>query len=90
MARSKPTTRRAHALQEVPLATLLLDPNNFRFVDRSEYKNVEESKIAGAQVQRRALNLVLGPGQSNIVDLIDSFKANGWLPVDQIQVRTHS
>lgn len=90
MARSKPTTRRAHALQEVPLATLLLDPNNFRFVDRSEYKNVEESKIAGAQVQRRALNLVLGPGQSNIVDLIDSFKANGWLPVDQIQVRKHS
>ncbi|WP_173179958.1 AAA family ATPase [Desulfosarcina ovata] len=43
--------------------------------------------MTDADVQRRTNNILLGKNGENVRDLIDSFRKNGFLPVDQIQVR---
>lgn len=69
------------------LKNLFLDPNNYRFIDNENHKHVEEELILDAQVQKRTRNFIEGKGLENIRDLIASFKANGFLDVDIIQVR---
>ena len=73
--------------QSVSLQNLLLDPNNYRFRDADSYVTVEENDVAKPDVQRRTSGLLLGRNAENIRDLNESFKKNGFLPVDQIQVR---
>lgn len=69
------------------LKNLLLDPNNYRLINEPEYTLVPEVNAKDAQVKRRTFRLLAGVKNQNIRDLIDSFKANGYLPVDQIQVK---
>ncbi|HTN85032.1 MAG TPA: AAA family ATPase [Sorangium sp.] len=76
-----------HSTLEVPLRNLFLDPNNFRFADHPEYRDVAEDKLTDAQAQKRTLRIVLGQNLDGVEDLIDSLRKSGWLPVDQIQVR---
>lgn len=66
---------------------LLLDPNNYRFIDKNDYKKVEDKDIADPQIQKRTMHFLLGKNRENIRDLIASFKENGFLPVDQIQAK---
>jgi AAA15 family ATPase/GTPase len=66
---------------------LLLDPNNYRFIDKKDYKKVEDKNIADPQIQKRTMHFLLGENRENIKDLIASFKENGFLPVDHIQVK---
>src|SRR5690554_1806480 len=66
---------------------LLLDPNNYRFIDKAEYLPVPSSDIASPRIQQRTLNFLLGNKNNNISDLISSFKTNGFLDIDQIQVK---
>ena len=61
------------------LNRLLLDPNNYRFIDRPEYKPVSDGQIAESRIK--------GRNNENIEDLINSFKTNGVLRQDPIQVR---
>ena len=65
---------------------LILDPNNYRFKDSTEYKSVEKANVADARVQQRTLNFILGKNNGNVKDLISSFTTNGFLDIDQIQV----
>jgi len=65
---------------------LILDPNNYRFKDRPEYKPVEQANVADTRVQQRTLNFILGKNNGNVKDLISSFSTNGFLDIDQIQV----
>lgn len=69
------------------LKNLYLDPNNYRFVDNSNYVQVPEDKIFDENIQRRSSTFIEGKKRSNISDLIASFKSNGFLDVDVIQVR---
>jgi AAA15 family ATPase/GTPase len=69
------------------IKNLLLDPNNYRFIDRPDYKTVPENEVADARVQQRTQNFVAGKNNENISDLITSFKTNGFLDIDQIQVK---
>jgi AAA15 family ATPase/GTPase len=69
------------------LDTLLLDPNNYRFIDRADYKPVPDDQVADPRIQTRALNFILGKNQENVKDLISSFTSNGFLDIDQIQVK---
>ena len=69
------------------LKNLCLDPNNYRFIDAETYAPVDDTDIINEDVQRRTSSLILGKNAENIRDLIDSFRKNGFLPVDQIQVR---
>lgn len=77
----------ASQTKRVPLKNLYLDPNNYRFIDAEEYRPVTEEKLFDEDIQRRTMALILGRNYENVRDLLDSFKKNGWLPVDQIQVR---
>jgi len=82
-------------IKEVPRATktsrnlknLYLDPNNYRFVDNENHRFVEEINLLDPQIQKRSRTFIEGKGQENIRDLLASFKANGFLDVDIIQVR---
>ena len=69
------------------LDRLLLDPNNYRFIDKPEYKKVLNDQLDDAHVQQRTLNFLLGKNNSNVKDLISSFTTNGFLDIDQIQVK---
>jgi AAA15 family ATPase/GTPase len=71
----------------VNIDELLLDPNNYRFIDRAEYKPVEDNQVSDKRVQQRALNFIVGKSNENIKDLISSFTTNGFLDIDQIQVK---
>lgn len=66
---------------------LLLDPNNYRFIDKAEYKFVADEELSNPRIQQRTQNFLQGNKNSNILDLISSFKSNGFLDIDQIQVR---
>lgn len=66
---------------------LLLDPNNYRFIDNLDYKPVGKKDIADARIQQRTYNFLVGKEEVNIQDLIKSFKYNGVLKLDPIQVR---
>lgn len=69
------------------LKSLFLDPNNYRFRDSEAYTFVADNNVTSTDVQRRTQGLVSGKNNENLKDLLDSFKKNGFLPVDQIQVR---
>ncbi len=66
---------------------LLLDPNNYRFIDKPEYKLVPDNQLADERIQIRTSNFIAGKNNENIKDLIVSFKTNGFLDIDQIQVK---
>ena len=69
------------------LNRLLLDPNNYRFIDRPEYKPGSDGQIAESRIQQRTAEFLKGRNNENIEDLINSFKTNGVLRQDPIQVR---
>ena len=79
---------RASRNRKVALGNLYLDPNNnYRFIDQSDYVFVPEDAIADPDIQRRTTAFLLGKNAEEVSDLVASFKKNGWLAVDQIQVR---
>lgn len=69
------------------LKNLFLDPNNYRFVDNLNYKEVSEENLIDLNIQKRTRSFIEGTRRENIKDLISSFKTNGFLDVDVIQVR---
>lgn len=67
------------------IKNLYLDPNNYRFVDNKDYVRVLDEHITDERVQRRTRSFIEGNKLERIKDLVDSFKANGFLKVDVIQ-----
>lgn len=70
----------------VLLSNLYLDPNNYRFIDSPNYIMVNDHNITNDNIQKRTYNFIVGEKNSGIEDLLKSFKTNGYLEVDQIQV----
>lgn len=66
---------------------LLLDPNNYRFIDNKDYIQIPEDQIFEKRIQDRTFNFLVGRNLENISDLIISFKTNGVLKLDPIQVK---
>lgn len=79
--------RLGHNTKKVSLRKLYLDPNNFRLIHEVEQMDVEDFRVKEKDVAQRTYRLILGDKNQHIQDLIQSFKENGYLPVDQIQVR---
>jgi len=77
-------------MRRVSLKNLWLDPNNYRLIHEPEYVEVPVDQVKEKTVARRTARLLAGERNQNIQDLIESFRANGYLPVDQIQVREFS
>ncbi|MBC3933164.1 AAA family ATPase [Undibacterium curvum] len=73
--------------RRVSLRNLFLDPNNFRIIHEPDQKQVSDNEVKNRDVMHRTLRLVCGDKNQGIQDLIDSFKTNGYLRVDQILVR---
>ena len=73
--------------KKVNISQLLLDPNNYRFMDSEQYVKVPLENASDARVQQRTRNFLLGKGQENVKDLIVSFKNNGFLDIEPIQVK---
>ena len=69
------------------LKNFYLDPNNYRFVDKEKYKHVPDEKIIDVDIQKRTRDFIEGKHREGVKTLLDSFKANGFLDVDRIQVR---
>jgi hypothetical protein len=75
---------------KVNIDKLFLDPNNYRLRSNPAYKEVPgltDDKIAGELLQQRTRNIVGGRNNSEVIELINSFKTNGFLKVDNILVR---
>nr|WP_093186245.1 AAA family ATPase [Thiocapsa sp. KS1] len=73
--------------RKVSLKNLWLDPNNYRLIHEPEYLPVATESVRDKTVALRTYRLLAGERNQNIRDLIESFRSNGYLPVDQIQVR---
>lgn len=73
--------------RRVSLRSLYLDPNNYRIIHEEDQVDVPEEDAKDRIVAQRTLRLLAGEKNQHIQDLIESFKANGYLPVDQIQVK---
>lgn len=71
----------------VSVSNLYLDPNNYRFIDLADYIHVEDNMILDSAVQARTLRFVCGKSNEGIQDLLVSFKTNGFLKLEPIQVR---
>ncbi len=78
----KETIKRSYNLKN-----LYLDPNNYRFVDNDDYIQVDDNQMLDEQIQKGTRFFIEGTKRENIKDLISSFKSNGFLDVDVIQVR---
>jgi hypothetical protein len=80
-------TKAAANLRRVSLRSLFLDPNNFRIIHEPDQKQVPDAEVKNRDVMQRTMRLLCGDKNQNIQDLIESFKSNGYLRVDQILVR---
>ncbi|AVM73624.1 DUF6710 family protein [Magnetospirillum gryphiswaldense] len=77
----------AASQRRVSLRSLFLDPNNYRIIHEPDQKQVLDSEVKNRDVMQRTMRLLCGDKNQNIQDLMESFKANGYLRVDQILVR---
>ncbi|RAK16889.1 hypothetical protein B0I26_11525 [Anoxybacillus vitaminiphilus] len=77
-----------NALQ-VSLDQLLLDPNNYRLHGHPRYRYVEENNFSNPLVQKRTQSMIEGENRLEIRDLLESFKANGYLKIDNILVKKY-
>jgi hypothetical protein len=68
---------------------LLLDPNNYRFLDVEGYRAVNRARYAEPGVQERALALLQGTKSFELDALKDSIKTNGFVPLEQIVVEPY-
>ena len=69
------------------LSSLYLDPNNYRFIDHSDYRPVSQERVFDDEVQRQTRMFILGDKSENVGDLVASFTQNGWLDVEPIHVK---
>ncbi len=69
------------------LKNLYLDPNNYRFADNNNYKKIFDEEILNDNIQKRTRNFIEGKNREGVKDLLDSFRANGFLAVDMIQLK---
>lgn len=84
---SQETRNTDASTKRVSLKNLYLDPNNYRLIHEQDQIEVSDEQIKDKTVAQRTFRLLTGDKNQHIQDLLDSFRSNGYLPVDQIQVR---
>jgi ParB-like nuclease domain len=70
-------------VDDLPLDSLLLDPNNYRLQDGDGYAYVADERIEEEQVQKKTAEKL---GGDALRDLSRSIRANGFLPIERIVV----
>jgi hypothetical protein len=74
---------------QVKINDLLLDPNNYRLRSNPKFSLTKEKLFDSERIQKSTEKLIAGENNFGIYDLIESFKSNGWLKVDQILVKKY-
>ena len=69
------------------IETLLLDPNNPRFLDLPGWKFVPKHRFAESGVQQKTETLLRDNSEFSLRVLRDSILENGWVPLEQIVIR---
>jgi ParB-like nuclease domain len=72
--------------KSIPVEQLLLDPNNFRFQDESDYVRADSERFAEPSVQERATKRIRSEG---LTELKASIISNGFLAVERLVVRKY-
>ncbi len=69
---------------------LLLDPNNYRFLDIAGYRKVAKRERFGEEgVQAKALDLLISNQSFDLEALRDSIASNGFVPLDQLVIEEY-
>jgi hypothetical protein len=71
----------------LPLDSLLLDPNNYRFQDYDDYIQADESRFHEASVQERTYARLRAEG---LAQLKNSILTNGFLPFERLVVMPYA
>jgi DNA invertase Pin-like site-specific DNA recombinase len=74
--------------QDIPVARLLLDPNNYRFFDRKKFKKKAANRAHEESVQRATLEALEQAYQLD--ELKHSILTNGYVPMERIIVVPYS
>lgn len=74
---------------EVSVDQLLLDPNNYRFLNMADYVQAQESRYHETTVQTHAFEMIKKDGIEDLKALKNSIKTNGYLPLDTLVVRQY-
>jgi hypothetical protein len=73
--------------RDLPVSSLLLDPNNFRYQDEAGFVTADERRYHEDSVQDRAYRRLRKEG---LAELKKSILTNGFLPVERLVVRPYS
>lgn len=72
--------------EALPLSSLVLDPNNYRFQDADGFVVASEDRFHEGTVQRRTLERLRKAG---LAELKNSILTNGYLPLERIIVKPY-
>ena len=72
---------------EYPIAQLLLDPNNYRFLDAPDFRWAEDTRFHEPKVQDAAYRRLRA--DNSLQALKNSILANGFLPIERLVVRPY-
>lgn len=71
------------------IKSLLLDPNNYRFLDHEDYQPVSEKRYHEDPVQYKAFTFLKGRRHEDLRALKESILTNGYVPLELIIVRSY-
>jgi hypothetical protein len=74
------------AAKDIEVKNLLLDPNNYRFLDNPSYKKKLKAKYHLPDVQAATLRLLEQDKRYQLAELKKSIMANGYVPMERIIV----
>lgn len=72
--------------KDIDLKNLLLDPNNYRFLDNPNYKRKIKNRYHLENVQESTLRLLEQDKRYQLAELKKSILANGYVPMERIIV----
>ena len=72
------------------IQNLLLDPNNYRFLDQEDYQVVSEKRYHEITVQDKAYRFLKGRRYEDLQALKESVLTNGYVPLELLIVRPYA
>ena len=68
---------------------LLLDPNNYRFLDLENYQTVSDRRYHESTVQDKAYRFLKGRRYEDLQALKESILTNGYVPLELLIIRPY-
>ncbi len=73
-------------IDEKPIGQLLLDPNNYRFIDLPQWRSRQSNRFHNPSVQESTLRLFESIARYNLNELRKSILANGYVRLERIVI----